>query len=125
MAELRSVDINEDGTFVHFKVTKKEYDIIRQNKSDFAILPLDPSSFQELLTSGKLGMGNRIMIPNRLLSRYETSLKKKLPAGVYDVEDSKLLLILLEGSKLYPEFGEDKENQVVNDDKSKHRNKKA
>lgn len=109
MAELKSVDINEGGTFVLFKVTKKEYDIIKQNKGDFAILPTDQGAFNELLTSGKIGMGNRIMIPNRLLSRYAVSLKKKLPAGVYDIEDSKLLLILLEGSKLYPEFGEDKE----------------
>ena len=107
MAELKSVDINEGGTFVLFKVTKKEYDIIRQNKGDFAILPMDQGAFNELLTSGKIGMGNRIMIPNRLLSRYEVSLRKKLPAGVYDVDEGKLLLILLEGSKLYPEFRED------------------
>jgi len=108
MAELKSVDINNGETIVQLKVTRKEYDIIRQSRGDFAILPTDQSSFKELLTSGKIGTGNRIMVPNRMLSKYAFSLRKKLSASIYEVDDSKLLLISLEGSKLYPEFEEDK-----------------
>ncbi len=104
MAELRRVDIQKGETFLLFKVTEKEYDIVRRNRGDFVILPTDNGAFNELLTSGKIGMGNRIMIPNRLLTRYGVALEKKLPASVYNLEESKLLLILLEGSKLYPVF---------------------
>ncbi len=100
MADIKSIDMDGDNTYVTFKVSESEYQILKLSRKDLVILPTDDKILNERLTTGKLGNGNRIMMPNKLLERHEIEkLIKKVPAKIFHVNDSKYLLIKLEEHK--------------------------
>lgn len=111
MADLKSIDLEGGNTYVTLKVSDSEYSIIRLSNKGFVILPTSDEVLDEVLTTGKIGNGNRIMMPNRLLNKHEVEkLIKKVPARIFDVDDSKYLLIKLEEHRnAFPQFEVDDE----------------
>lgn len=97
MAELTAVDKSKDRILVTLQVTRQEYDLLRDSEDEMLILPAGGEVFADELTTGTLGNGNRVMLPNRMLERNKvTTLNKKLKSRIFDVEGRKYLLIKLE-----------------------------
>jgi len=94
MAEMRKIDIKDDEIVVTLTVTSGEYKIIRSSAKNFVVLPTDSSILSDILVTGKLGNGNRIMIPNKLLKASEIpGLKKNVEAKIFNLDREKFLLI--------------------------------
>ena len=101
MADVRSVDVRGDEIFVNLKITSSEYRILRSSTKNLVVLPTDSSILADVLTTGTLGNGNRIMIPNKLLKRCDISvLNKKVPSKIFRVNNEDYLLIKLDGGDL-------------------------
>ena len=96
MAEIRSIDVKNDEILLNMKITTSEYVILKSSTKDIIVLPTDSSVLTDTLTTGKLGNGNRIMMPNKLLKRASIpELKKKVPSKIFNICDEKYLLIKL------------------------------
>ncbi|MFH1228850.1 MAG: hypothetical protein V1678_00300 [Candidatus Aenigmatarchaeota archaeon] len=110
MADIDSIDMRDDKILVSLRLSKDEYNILRQSTKGLLLLPTDSHTLNESLTTGKLGNSNRIMLPNKILQKHNvTSFLKKVPAQVFDVFDEKFLLIKLQESRIgRPVFGEEK-----------------
>ena len=109
MADIDSIDMKNDKILVNLKLTKDEYNLLKQSTKRLLLLPTESNILNELLTTGKLGNSNRIMLPNKVLRKHNvTKLLKKVPAQVFDVQHEKFLLIKLQESMLgKPIFGEE------------------
>ena len=108
MANVRSIDVKGGEIRVNLKISKDEYDLLRQETRDLLLLPTNLNILDRPLTTGKLGNSNRIMLPKKILDRYEiTDLEKKVPAKAFKINDEVFLLIKLKRSSLgIPVFGE-------------------
>ena len=101
MADVRSVDVRGDEIFINLKITSSEYRILRSSTKSLVVLPTDSSILTDILTTGTLGNGNRIMIPNKLLRRSDIPvLNKKVPSRIFRVNNDDYLLIRLDGGDL-------------------------
>jgi hypothetical protein len=100
MAEIKSINVQADGISVSLKITEEEYSLLKNPKGDMLLLPADAQALEESLTTGRLGNGNRVMLPNKVLSRYEVKkLHKKVPAKIFKVGGGSFLLIKLEDNR--------------------------
>lgn len=110
MADIDSIDMKNDKILVNLKLTKDEYKLLKQSTKRLLLLPTESNVLNELLTTGKLGNSNRIMLPNKVLRKYNvTKLLKRAPAQLFDIYDEKFLLIKLQESTFgKPRFGEEK-----------------
>ncbi len=100
MADIKAVNIGSEGITVNFKVSANEYSLIKLSDKNLIILPIEPHIMDEILTTGKLGNGNRIMLPNKILKKHSVDqLHKRVPARVFEVDGSTFLLIKLEDHK--------------------------
>ena len=98
MSVLRRIELNKDNIFITLEVTKKEYEMITPEAKEFIILPT--SRLNRTLTTGKIGNGNRIMIPNKLLKKHDMDvLKKHVQSRITDIGDRKFLIIELEDKR--------------------------
>lgn len=91
---------------VTLRVNKEEYENLQQNTKSLVLLPTH--AFETELTTGKLGNSNRIMLPNKLLTRHAiNSLLKKVPAKFFTLNHEKYLLLKLQEKKRgIPKFKE-------------------
>lgn len=105
MARVKRIDMEGGGITLVLEISLKEYKLIG-SEEDLLAVPRDDSFLLEELTTGKIGHGNRIMVPNKLLKRNDVKLPKKVPARIFDVQDEKYLLIRLKKSSFIPEFEE-------------------
>ncbi len=105
MARLKHIDMDGNRITLVLEISHIEYKLIG-SKEEMLVVPKDDSFLSEELTTGKIGNGNRIMVPNKLLKSYEFKLPKKVPARIFDAQDEKYLLIRLKKSSLIPEFEE-------------------
>ena len=81
MADIDSIDMKNDKILVNLKLTKDEYKLLKQSTKRLLLLPTEPNILDELLTTGKLGNSNRIMLPNKILHRHNvTKLLKRVPS---------------------------------------------
>jgi len=100
MAEIRSIDMRKDNIMVNMKISKDEYDLLSQETRNLLILPSHSNVLDRPLTTGKLGNSNRIMLPKKILDRYEIiNLEKKVPARTFKIDDEVFLLIKLKESR--------------------------
>jgi len=100
MADINSIDMETEEILVNLKISESEYAPLKLARRNLLLLPTDSGILDEVLTTGKLGNGNRIMLPNRTLRRHGVEkLRKKVPAKIFEVDGSKFLLIKLEESK--------------------------
>jgi len=110
MASVKNIDLNGGRVVLTMTTSPEEYRLLESYTTDILLLPGSGEFLQERLTTGKLGNGNRIMVPNKLLERHEIGeLKKKVPARLFDLNGEKYLLLKLEESSLIPEFKEEEE----------------
>lgn len=99
MAEIRSIDIKRDDIIVNLKVSKNEYELVGNNTSNLLLVPTSQEFLNRPLTTGKLGNSNRIMLPKKILEKFEIrKLEKKVPARTFSVDDEVFLLIKLKRS---------------------------
>ena len=106
MADMRKIDIKDDEIVVTLSVTNDEYKIIRSSTKNFVVLPTDSSILTDILVTGKLGNGNRIMVPNKFLRASEIpELKKNVQAKIFKLNGDKYLLVkLVEAQPNVPRF---------------------
>jgi len=98
MAEIKSINIENGKISVSLSINQREYELIKEDSSDFAVLPT--KRLKESLTTGKLGNSNRVMVPKKFLERSGIEhLIKNVKARIFDVEGHKLLLIKLDEEK--------------------------
>lgn len=107
MAEIKSINIEPDGISLNLRISESEYSLLNSPRRDILLLPTDSSALSELLTTGKLGNGNRIMLPNKIMKKYHVKkLHKKVPAGIFEIDGGRFLLIKLEEHRPgVPTFG--------------------
>jgi len=110
MANIQSIDMKNDKIFVNLILDKEEYKILGNSTRHLLLLPSDSKDLTELLTTGKLGNSNRVMLPNKVLKKNDvTNMLKKVPARLFDVNDEKFLLLKLQESKIAKPFFGDEE----------------
>lgn len=109
MAKIQIIDMKNDGILVTLKISEEEYEFLKPKSREFLIIPIDEDTLDETLTTGKLGNSNRIMLPNKILKKYEIKkLLKKVSSKIFNSNGDKLLVIKLEESKVgMPVFKED------------------
>jgi translation initiation factor 6 (eIF-6) len=109
MAKIQTIDMKNDGILVTLKISEEEYEFLKPKSREFLIIPIDEDTLDETLTTGKLGNSNRIMLPNKILKKYEIKkLLKKVSSKIFNSKGDKLLVIKLEESKVgMPVFKED------------------
>lgn len=101
MADIRTIDMENDDIFVTLKITKEEYKLLKLKSRNLLIVPTESDVLNESLTTGKLGNSNRIMLPNKILKKYNIKkLVKKVPSKVFEYNGNKILVIKLEESKV-------------------------
>ena len=95
MAEVKSINIESGRITVTLSINQKEYELIKEDNHDFAVLPV--GRMKESLTTGKLGNSNRVMVPKKFLERAGiTQLIKNVKARIFSVDGPKVLLIKLD-----------------------------
>ena len=100
MSEINSIKFKEDGIFLTLNITKEEYEFLQQTTSDIIIVPADFKSMNGLLTTGKLGNSNRLMLPKKILDTLEVkAMDKKVPGRLFKLEGSVYLLARLYENK--------------------------
>jgi len=99
MAEIRSIDMRKGNIVVNLNISKNEYELFSQETKNLLLLPTNSNILDKPLTTGKLGNSNRIMLPKKILDKYEiTDLVKKVPAKTFKIDDEVFLLIKLKKS---------------------------
>ena len=103
MAKLKRLDL-EGNISAEVDLTEEEFAMLGRTKK-VLVVSTEDEFFVTRMTTGKIGNGNRIMVPNRLLERnHIEKLRKKVPARIFEVNKEKYPLIKLEESSLIPEF---------------------
>jgi hypothetical protein len=99
MAAIKSLEFG-DEILATFSLSQREYDLLKQSEEHLAILPVGSGILNEVLTTGRLGNGNRIMLPTKILKAHNVNtLLKNVPAKIFELDENKFLLIMLEESK--------------------------
>ena len=108
MATIKSLEFG-DEILATFSISEKEYDLLKRSEENLVILPAGPGILDEVLTTGRLGNGNRIMLPTKILKAHNVNtLLKNVPAKIFELDENKFLLIMLEESKSgVPVFSKD------------------
>ena len=100
MAEIKSINMEPDGISLNLRISEGEYSILKTPRDNLLLLPCDSSTLEERLTTGRLGNGNRIMLPNKIMKKYHVKkLHKKVPARIFEINGGRFLLIKLEEDK--------------------------
>lgn len=108
MARIKNIDIEDGEITVVLTINEKEYDLIGAKLDGLAIVPTSEEFLERVLVTGKIGNGNRIMVPNTFLKKNGISkLRKRVPSRLFEFNNEKYLFIKLENSSLVPEFEEE------------------
>ena len=101
MSHVNSINVRKGEIRVNLTISKNEYDLIGNNTKNLLILPANMEFLNRQLTTGKLGNSNRIMLPKKILDKFEiTNLEKKIPARAFEIDDDVFLLIRLKRSTI-------------------------
>jgi antitoxin component of MazEF toxin-antitoxin module len=106
MSNIKSIDIDGNDISINLSISSKEYEMLEQKTKNILILPID--ILRTKLTTGKLGNSNRIMIPKKILKKFNlVDLDKKVSASVFSIEkDLFLVAKIKEDREGIPEFKE-------------------
>lgn len=98
MSLLRKIEFENDSILITLEMNKREYDAVTPDVKEFITLPAD--TLDRTLTTGKLGNGNRIMVPNKFLRSHDIEVMRKFVKGkIVDIGEKKYLIIELEDKK--------------------------
>lgn len=107
MARIKNIKIENGDITVVMNISEKEYTMIGAQIDGLAIVPTNNTFLERELVTGKIGNGNRIMVPNKFLKQNGISvLRKRVPSKLFEFNKEKYLFIKLEESSLIPEFKE-------------------
>ncbi len=107
MAQIKNIKIENGEITVVMNITEKEYNIIGAHIDGLIIVPTSAAFLERKLITGKIGNGNRIMVPNKFLNQNGISkLRKRVPSRLFEFNNEKYLIIQLEESSFIPEFEE-------------------
>jgi hypothetical protein len=96
MVTIESIDIQKNKISLKVNISKKDYGLISKSAPDIVILPTGGDHLSQKLTTGKIGNGNRIMIPKKFLERKNISnLPKIVDSDIFQTESGLFLLIKL------------------------------
>ena len=111
MAEIYSMDMRNSEILVSLRITKAEYRLLEQETKGLVLLPTGPETLDEMLTTGKLGNSNRIMMPKKNMAKHNVrQLPKKVMSKIFRMNGDTILLIKLKESKVgIPVFKEESE----------------
>jgi hypothetical protein len=108
MARIKNIDVDDREITVVMTINEKEYNMIGAQLGGLAIVPTSDEFLERTLITGKIGNGNRIMVPNTFLKQNGISkLRKRVPSRLFEFNNEKYLFIKLEESSLLPEFEEE------------------
>ena len=106
MADLVRFEKDDGKVLLTFSLSADEYGLVKESEDDVRLLPVGEDCFNLRLTTGQLGNGNRLMLPNKMLERNEIDLIKKIPSRIFDIGGEKYLLCKLAKKKGVPHFKE-------------------
>lgn len=99
MALIRKVEFEGSDILLHLKILKEEYTLLKEGKH-LLLIPVDPNSLDEELTTGALGTSSRVMLPKRMLERHGVAeLPKKAHSKFFNVDGRKFLVVDLSVSQ--------------------------
>ena len=108
MARIKNIEVDGAEMTVVMTITEKEYKHLGTQTEGIVIIPTDEVFLERELITGKIGNGNRIMVPNLFLKKHGISkLRKRVPSRLFEFNNEKYLFIKLEESSLIPEFEEE------------------
>ncbi len=109
MAEIKTIDMNDNKIELKLIITEEEYKILKHHMTDLIIFPSGSDTLKYMLTTGKLGNSNRVMLPKKVLESFGIrTLEKKVPTNIFLVNDNAYLLIKIKKSEFgIPKFEED------------------
>jgi hypothetical protein len=112
MAEINKIEIKDGNILVNLKINKSEYELLGNKVSDILLAPKTDDFFNLLLTTGRLGNSNRVMIPKKILEKFEIKeMEKKVRAKAFKIDDEVFLVIKLKraafGIPVFKEVSED------------------
>jgi uncharacterized membrane protein len=107
MADVNSIDMRNGRITLGLKISKEEYEFLKQATSDLLVIPATSKFMSQLLTTGKLGNSNRLMLPKKILDKLDVKrMDKKVPGKIFRLNGSVYLLTRLHGKKNgIPVFG--------------------
>ncbi len=112
MARIKNIDVNKKEITVVLTINEKEYNMIGAQLDGLTIVPTNEEFLERILITGKIGNGNRIMVPNKFLKKNGISkLRKRVPSRLFEFNNEKYLFIKLEDSSLIPEFEDEEDNK--------------
>jgi hypothetical protein len=93
------------------ELSHDEYSAIKSRHRNLILIPSD--SMEDTLTTGTLGNGNRIMLPNKILKKHKIEkLRKKVRSSIIEIDDNKFLIIELEKADMgIPVFKGDEKDE--------------
>ncbi len=107
MAHVKNIKIENGEITIALGITEKEYKRIGAQIDGLAVVPTNAEFLERILVTGKIGNGNRIMVPNKFLKQNGIlKLRKRVPSRLFEFNNEKYLFIKLEESIFLPEFGE-------------------
>jgi hypothetical protein len=96
MAEIKSIKLEDDHVILCLRLSRNEYDAFG-NEKELLVFPVSDNALNEVLVTGKLGNGNRIMVPNKLLERHSIpKLIKNVKSKIFSINKRNFLLISLD-----------------------------
>ena len=106
MAKIKSIDMHDGKVDVKLSINKDEYKILKHHMTNFVILPCGKDTLDNYLTTGKLGNSNRVMLPKKMLERFNVGdLEKKAPSSIFTINGDSFLLIKIKKSNIgVPKF---------------------
>ena len=106
MADISSIDVKNDCMLLSLKVSREEYDFLKQSTCDLMVIPAGSRFMNQPMTTGKLGNSSRLMLPKKSLDRLDVKkMRKKVPGRVFRLDGNVYLLVRLHGkTRGVPEF---------------------
>ena len=109
MAEIKSIDIHDGDIEVVLSINRSEYTLLKHQTTDLLILPRGRDMLVHHLTTGKLGNSNRVMLPKKVLAKFNINhIDKKVASNIFILDGDAFLLIKIKKSNLgVPKFKEE------------------
>ena len=99
MADISSIDVKKNHISVNLRISKPEFELVSNSTSNLLLIPTTADFLNHSLTTGKLGNSNRIMLPKKILEKFEIKeMEKKVPARTFRLDDEIFLVIKLKKS---------------------------
>ncbi|MCJ7816255.1 MAG: hypothetical protein MUP55_00195 [Candidatus Aenigmarchaeota archaeon] len=107
MADVNSIEMKKDEIILSLKISKEEYEFLKQATADLMVVPISHKFMNNLLTTGKLGNSNRLMLPKKILDKLDVKkMDRKVPGRIFRMQGNVYLLTRLHGKRNgVPVFG--------------------